>query len=64
MSYRPLMLMTLIIAATLLAGCSYTPARIDAEPLVEFGDHHGHDHDRYRQGGGFCPPGQAKKGRC
>lgn len=46
-----------------VAGCSYTPARIDPEPIIEIGDddhhrggHHGH--------GDFCPPGQAKKGRC
>ncbi|MBB3232531.1 hypothetical protein [Halomonas stenophila] len=65
MRCRTLLLSTLLIAATFLAGCSYTPARISSEPLVEFGDHHdGHDHDRYRHGGGFCPPGQAKKGRC
>lgn len=64
MTPRFLMPATLLMAALFLAGCSYTPARIDAEPLVEFGDRHGHDHDRHRQGGGFCPPGQAKKGRC
>ncbi len=61
MSYRPLTTATLLLAALFLAGCSYTPARIDAEPLIEFGDHHG---DYRSHGGGFCPPGQAKKGRC
>ncbi|MFG6177711.1 hypothetical protein ACGTN6_10735 [Halomonas sp. THAF12] len=64
MSYRLLMPLILLIAATALVGCSYTPARIDAEPLVEFGDRHDHGHDRHRQGGGFCPPGLAKQGRC
>ncbi|WP_136254306.1 hypothetical protein [Onishia niordana] len=51
-----------VVAATLtLAGCSYQPARIDPEPIIEIGDgeHHGG-----HGGGGFCPPGQAKKGRC
>ncbi|WP_136246914.1 hypothetical protein [Halomonas borealis] len=60
MTQRFLMPATLLMAALFLAGCSYTPARIDAEPLVEFGDHHDHE----RHDGGFCPPGQAKKGRC
>ncbi|MDN3556971.1 hypothetical protein [Halomonas maura] len=64
MSCRTLLLSTLLIAATFLAGCSYTPARISSEPLIDFGDGHDHDHDRHRHGGGFCPPGQAKKGRC
>lgn len=45
-----------------LAGCSYQPARLTPEPLIEIGDG-GHHHDR-GHGGGFCPPGQAKKGRC
>ncbi|SDL68760.1 hypothetical protein SAMN05661010_02280 [Modicisalibacter muralis] len=40
-------------------GCSYTPARIHPEPIIEIDDHdHRHGH------GEFCPPGQAKKGRC
>ncbi|GEK74343.1 MULTISPECIES: hypothetical protein [Halomonas] len=62
MSFRPLTLATLLLAALFLAGCSYTPARIDPEPLLEIGGHH--DRDYHRHGGGFCPPGQAKKGRC
>ncbi|TLF47927.1 hypothetical protein FEI13_14200 [Halomonas urmiana] len=62
---RVLLLSLLLIATTVLAGCSYTPARISSEPLIEFGDRHdGHDHERHGHGGGFCPPGQAKKGRC
>lgn len=62
MTRRVLLLSLLLIATTAMAGCSYTPARITSEPLIEFGDHH--DHDRRSHGGGFCPPGQAKKGRC
>lgn len=58
----PIRALTLLMTALVLAGCSYTPARIDPEPVVEIGDgHHNHDHDR---GGDFCPPGQAKKGNC
>lgn len=65
MTRRVLPLTFLLIATTVMAGCSYTPARITSEPLIEFGDHHDrHDHDRRSHGGGFCPPGQAKKGRC
>ncbi|RAW08878.1 hypothetical protein DKQ62_01295 [Halomonas elongata] len=44
-----------------LAGCSYQPARLTPEPLIEIGDG-GHHHGGH--GRGFCPPGQAKKGRC
>nr|CDQ32893.1 hypothetical protein BN993_02321 [Virgibacillus halodenitrificans] len=49
-----------------VSACSYTPARIDPEPVVEVGDGH-HDHDERHEhghGGDFCPPGQAKKGNC
>ncbi|MBZ9556768.1 MULTISPECIES: hypothetical protein [Modicisalibacter] len=56
-------LMTLMMSTMVLAGCSYTPARIDPEPVVEIGDGH-HDHDHGRGDGDFCPPGQAKKGNC
>lgn len=42
-----------------VAACSYTPARIDPEPIVEIGDG-----DHRHGDGDFCPPGQAKKGRC
>jgi len=48
----PMKLLTgLILAATLLAGCAvYTPhGAVVVDP-----------HDN----GGFCPPGQAKKGNC
>ncbi|WP_458524691.1 hypothetical protein [Onishia taeanensis] len=57
-----LLIMAALITTLVLAGCSYTPARISSEPLIEIGDgghHHGHS-----GGGGFCPPGQAKKGNC
>ncbi|MDI6002426.1 hypothetical protein [Cobetia marina] len=55
-------LVSLVMMSTFfLAGCSYTPARIDAEPIIEIGDGH---HDHKRGGGSFCPPGQAKKGNC
>ena len=65
----------LLIAAALsvgvvLGGCSYTPARIDPEPIIEVGeghhdhDHRDYDHDRDHDRDDFCPPGQAKKGRC
>lgn len=59
-----------------LAGCSYQPARITPEPAVVIDDdghgHRDHDHGRDhrhrdhddRGRGDFCPPGQAKKGRC
>lgn len=57
----------LALMALFVAGCSYTPARIHPEPIIEIddGDHrHGHDYDYDHDHGDFCPPGQAKKGRC
>ncbi|WP_240618395.1 hypothetical protein [Halomonas heilongjiangensis] len=81
------LLMLAVVAGTLtLAGCSYTPARVQSQPLIEIDGYSGHRHyrgddrryyDRHRhrrverhyyyddrRRGGFCPPGQAKKGRC
>ena len=48
-----------VLAAMLMAGCSYQPARIKSEPLIVIDDNRGGHH-----GGRFCPPGQAKKGNC
>ncbi|WP_111412167.1 hypothetical protein [Billgrantia lactosivorans] len=59
MSRRLLFPFILVLAALLVAGCSYQPARIKSEPLIVIDDDRGGHH-----GGGFCPPGQAKKGRC
>ncbi|WP_104204110.1 hypothetical protein [Billgrantia saliphila] len=60
---RQLMLAFLVLlSAILVAGCSYQPARVKSEPLVIFDDGHG-GHGGHH-GRGFCPPGQAKKGRC
>lgn len=58
---RSMPLIALVASLLALAGCSYHPARIDPEPLIIFGDDH---HDGHSRGGNFCPPGQAKKGRC
>lgn len=54
-------LMPLLLIMT-VAGCSYEPARISSEPLIILDDDH-RDHGGHH-GGDFCPPGQAKKGRC
>ncbi|GAA5178007.1 MULTISPECIES: hypothetical protein [Halomonadaceae] len=57
----------ILLAGLFVAGCSYTPARIDPEPIVEVGDGHQDregDRDHDHRDGGFCPPGQAKKGNC
>ncbi|PXY00488.1 hypothetical protein CR157_00640 [Halomonas sp. LBP4] len=71
------LLMLAVVAGTLtLAGCSYTPARIHSEPLIEIDGFSGHrHHDRHRRverhyyyddrrRGGFCPPGLRMQGRC
>ncbi|ATJ82466.1 hypothetical protein ACFPTY_05685 [Halomonas beimenensis] len=64
MPYRPLLLMILLCAAVVLAGCSYSPARISPEPLIVIDDDYDRGHGHHRHGRGFCPPGQAMKGRC
>ncbi|PMR67656.1 hypothetical protein CR158_06175 [Halomonas heilongjiangensis] len=61
MSRRLLSLPIALLSVLLVAGCSYQPARIKSEPLIVIDDDRG---GYSRGGGGFCPPGQAKKGRC
>lgn len=63
------------VAAVLLSACNVT-ARTDKAKVkvpgveVEVGDDghhdrdHDYDHDHDKDEGGFCPPGQHKKGRC
>ncbi|MFY0990651.1 hypothetical protein [Halomonas sp. C05BenzN] len=60
MPRRLLTLFIVLLSALLVAGCSYQPARIKSEPLIVIDD----DRGGYSRGSGFCPPGQAKKGRC
>ncbi|MDR5892837.1 hypothetical protein [Halomonas mongoliensis] len=60
MSRRLLLPLALAAASLVMAGCSYTPARIQSEPLIVIDD----DRGGHSRGGRFCPPGQAKKGRC
>ncbi|MBZ0331889.1 hypothetical protein KZO25_16345 [Halomonas sp. ANAO-440] len=55
-----LTLFIVLVSSLMLAGCSYQPARIQPQPLVVIDDGHG----GYSHGSRFCPPGQAKKGRC
>lgn len=56
--------LTLVLIVTaLLVGCSYTPARITPEPLIEIDTYGGGHHHRSHRGG-FCPPGLAMQGRC
>ncbi|MDN3521100.1 hypothetical protein [Halomonas ramblicola] len=61
MNRRLLFPIALVAATLVMAGCSYTPARISSEPLIVIDDDRGGPPARR---GGFCPPGQAKKGRC
>ena len=56
-----------LIAAGSLSACVVQPARVHVRsPIVLeqvlVGPVYDYDDDYYR--GGFCPPGQAKKGRC
>lgn len=56
---RMLKLFTILTAGVWLASCAvYTPnGSVVVDPLV----HHSYSES---SGGGFCPPGQAKKGNC
>lgn len=50
-------LCSLLLASFFLSGCAvYTPAGSVVVDPNSPGSH--------RDGGGFCPPGQAKKGNC
>ncbi|WP_170162263.1 hypothetical protein [Caldimonas tepidiphila] len=52
-------LLSLFAAVALLSGCAvYTPSG-----AVVIDPHGSHSHPQGGNGG-FCPPGQAKKGRC
>ncbi|MGR2737354.1 hypothetical protein ACUY1T_02760 [Billgrantia sp. Q4P2] len=59
MSRRLSFAFLVVLSAMLVAGCSYQPARIKSEPLIVIDDGRSGGHH-----GRFCPPGQAKKGRC
>ncbi|MGB6190556.1 MAG: hypothetical protein WBF70_18600 [Aeromonas molluscorum] len=52
-----------IVLGSLLAGCSHGPVRVhDADIRVD--DTRIRVSDGGSGNGSFCPPGQAKKGRC
>lgn len=67
-------LMMVIVLGALLSACSNGPVRVhgadvsldDTRIRVYDGHHDGYYYDDYHGGhrGHFCPPGQAKKGRC
>ncbi|MHB0775256.1 hypothetical protein [Halomonas sp. WWR20] len=61
---KPFLVLIIALLLVALTGCSYTPARIETKPIVEIDDGHDHHHAEHRRDGDFCPPGQAKKGRC
>ena len=55
------------LAVNLLVGCEVTGPHVRLKPpiTVEGDDHHDGNHrDHDNRDGDFCPPGQAKKGRC
>ncbi|MBB3192131.1 hypothetical protein [Halomonas cerina] len=64
MTRHPMLLTALLATGLVLAGCSYTPARIQSEPLVIIDDERGHGHRDDHRRGGFCPPGLEMQGRC
>lgn len=45
-----------VLSVVALSGCKTTVQDGPTKVIVEDGHHH--------SGGGFCPPGQAKKGHC
>ena len=60
------------LAATFLSGCEVSGPHVKLKPPITVDDNHHHrkghhdndDHDDDDHDGNFCPPGQAKKGRC
>lgn len=51
-----------VLAATLLPACEVTGPHVKLKPPITVDD--GHNNDHHDNDGDFCPPGQAKKGRC
>jgi hypothetical protein len=52
-----------VLVVTLLSGCEVTGPHVKLKPPVTVDDGH-QDNDHHDRDGDFCPPGQAKKGRC
>lgn len=60
---KTILVLGAVLVANLLAGCEVTGPRVKLKPPITVeGD--GHDHRDGDHHGDFCPPGQAKKGRC
>lgn len=63
-----------VMAVSLLSACEISGPRVKLKPPITVDTHDDHrdgHSDRHRKGhhdhdndGDFCPPGQAKKGRC
>ena len=57
-----------VLASMLLPACEVTGPHVKLKPPITVDDgHHNndrHDNDHHDNDGDFCPPGQAKKGRC
>ena len=54
-----------VVCSVAFAGCAVKGPEVRIKPPIEVkveGDHGGHG--GHGGGGKFCPPGQAKKGRC
>lgn len=47
-----------------LAGCTLKGPELRVKPPVEVKVEGDHGHHHHGGNGKFCPPGQAKKGRC
>ncbi len=58
---RLLFPVALMLSTAMLAGCSYTPARINPEPLIVIDDDRGGYHSRSR-GGYLLPAGAGQEG--
>lgn len=57
-------LLVILVLATGLAACKTTLESPTPKTTVEAGDYKVTFEDDSRDSGTFCPPGQAKKGRC
>lgn len=57
----------LLAASLVMAGCSYTPARVETRPLIEVEGERDRDHRHHRgddRRERHCPPGLRMQGRC
>ncbi|QUJ70534.1 hypothetical protein KDD30_17370 (plasmid) [Photobacterium sp. GJ3] len=61
---KKLTLFSLLVVSLSLTGCQLTHVEGEVDGVNIKATTNGDYRDDHSHGGGFCPPGQAKKGRC